>query len=126
MIRRYYSQWQRIWDRQRLFDSLYGTWLAQKDDINKFQLDEKDKMFKNFIFRMSQYSSRSGIYPVLETRIIEPWHVVKVLGAAKRDKQKVLIEMLRPTQSKPKKGFENGKSITGLWKLLTLRQKGTS
>ena len=49
--------------------------IAQKNHPNNFLFS--DYKNKNYRFKMSKYSTKSGIYPILEAEIEEPWHVKK-------------------------------------------------
>lgn len=61
----------------RSYHHPYGIFGAQKNKINEF-LFHVD-LFKNYRFRTSKYSSASGIQPILEVEILEPWHVRKIM-----------------------------------------------
>lgn len=51
---------------------------------------------------MSKYSSASGIQPILEADILEPWHVRKLMQQESKNEVNNLVELMRPNQAKPK------------------------
>ncbi len=56
-----------------------------RTDLNNFEYKkenieynkENNKEIKNFTYTISSYTADSGIKPILEARVIEPWHVIK-------------------------------------------------
>lgn len=51
---------------------------------------------------MSKYSSASGIQPILEADILEPWHVRKLMTQENKNEVNNLVELMRPNQAQPK------------------------
>jgi hypothetical protein len=68
-MRRYYSKWEKIWKKFRIYHQPYGIWMSQKNCPNKFNFEGEDAL-KNFDFKISKYTTKSKIQPVLEAKII--------------------------------------------------------
>jgi hypothetical protein len=100
-LREYYSSWKKIWKRQRIYHHPYGLFMAQKDEPNLFEF--RSHKLKNFRFKISKFSSNTGIQPILESQVIEPWHVKKIFKRNAKHELSSLVEMSRPSHNPRKK-----------------------
>ena len=79
--------------------------MAQKNTTTNFEFTE-DK-YKNFRFKISKFMSSSGIFPILEAQVLEPWHVRKTWKRDAKNELSSLVEMARPTHNPIKKETQN-------------------
>jgi hypothetical protein len=100
-LRQYHSSWNELWKRLRSYHHPFGIFEAQKNSQQAFTF-ASDRL-KNYRFKTSKYSSASGIQPILEVEILEPWHVRKTLQQDSKNELNNLVELMRPNQAKPKK-----------------------
>lgn len=114
------SEWNKIWDDLRIYHHPYGLWMAQKHNSEILTYpQEHNRKFKNFKFYMSQVPTTSGIYPILEAKMIEPWHIIKDQRRQSNKYYNSFSEMINShnSQDKFRKDDEKGKNnfFTDLW-----------
>lgn len=98
----------------RIYNKPYGFWMAQKNKENVFQYDKKD--IRNFKFEMSEYSGLSGMYPILEAKIIEPWTIIKDNKTKKNYYINSFSEIMKPNQIQVQESVNNGNILSNVWK----------